>query len=47
MHEENKESLEEINQNLLETLENSFDWNLIFILSIWIFLLSTFFLIYF
>lgn len=32
--------------SLLETIENSFDWNLIAIVSVWIFLLSTFFLIF-
>ncbi|HNX74326.1 MAG TPA: hypothetical protein PLM07_19595 [Candidatus Rifleibacterium sp.] len=31
--------------NLASYLENLFDWNLIAIVSVWIFLLSTFFLI--
>lgn len=36
---ENKET------NFLEALENNFDWNLIAVLSVWIFLLTTFFMI--
>ncbi|MDD3147858.1 MAG: hypothetical protein PHD82_11185 [Candidatus Riflebacteria bacterium] len=31
---------------ILETLENLFDWNLIALVSAWIFLLTTFFLIF-
>jgi len=34
-------------ENLLDSLENSFDWNLIFIAASWIFLLVTFFMIFF
>ncbi len=33
-------------KGLLYHLENLFDWNLIAIMSVWIFLLSTFFLIF-
>ncbi len=33
------------NPNLASYFENLFDWNLIAIVSVWIFLLSTFFLI--
>ena len=33
-------------EGLLTTIENLFDWNLIAIISVWIFLLSTFFLLF-
>jgi len=33
-------------EGLLHHLENLFDWNLVAIMSVWIFLLSTFFLIF-
>jgi len=41
---ENETSLD---KNLPAALENSFDWNLIFIAATWIFLLVTFFMIFF
>jgi hypothetical protein len=33
-------------RSFLEKVEQEFDWNLITIVSIWIFLMSTYFLIY-
>lgn len=33
-------------KSILEKIENSFDWNLIALVSIWFFLLATFFLIF-
>ncbi len=33
-------------RSFLEKVEQEFDWNLISIVSVWIFLLTTFFLIY-
>ncbi len=33
-------------KSILEKIENSFDWNLIALVSIWVFLLATFFLIF-
>lgn len=33
-------------KNLLEAIENNFDWNLISLVSVWIFLLTTFFLLF-
>lgn len=41
---QNKENLPEI--SLFSAVENLFDWNLIALVSVWIFLLSTFFLIF-
>ncbi|KAF1080728.1 MAG: hypothetical protein GQF41_3138 [Candidatus Rifleibacterium amylolyticum] len=34
------------NRSFIEKVEQEFDWNLISIVSIWIFLISTYFLIY-
>ena len=36
-----------LKRGLLSTVEDSFDWNLVTIVSIWLFLLVTAFLIYF
>lgn len=33
-------------KSILEKIENSFDWNLIALVSIWVFLLATFFLLF-
>lgn len=33
-------------ESLLTSIENAFDWNLIALMSVWIFLLATFFLIF-
>jgi hypothetical protein len=33
-------------KSLLENLENSFDWNLVALVSVWIFLFTTFFMIF-
>jgi len=41
MPEENKD-----NRSFLEKVEQEFDWNLISLISVWIFLLTTYFLIY-
>ncbi|EKD82283.1 MAG: hypothetical protein ACD_39C01389G0002 [uncultured bacterium] len=34
------------NRSFLEKVEQEFDWNLIAIVSVWIFMLTTFFLIF-
>ncbi|HNS10189.1 MAG TPA: hypothetical protein PKN29_10845 [Candidatus Ozemobacteraceae bacterium] len=33
-------------KSIIEKIENSFDWNLIALVSIWVFLLATFFLLF-
>lgn len=48
MNEHNNNNKEEKqHKSLIAIIENSFDWNLIVIVSIWIFLLMTSVLIYF
>ncbi|EKD82852.1 MAG: hypothetical protein ACD_39C01044G0002 [uncultured bacterium] len=41
MSEENKD-----NRSFLQKIEKEFDWNLIALVSVWIFMLTTFFLIF-
>jgi hypothetical protein len=43
---ENSEKDSKFKFELLQKIENSFDWNLIGLISIWIFLFSTFFLLF-